>query len=191
MGIPTKSLLDQFEERRAEASLLFQSSRDGSAQDRWVTELSEKLGAAIHFIQRFTQRSPQGTVEGGGIDPLYGDIPNPAYQDDLVKLNMRAIIDHKPSRQSLKKFGVMEDRDVVFWIPRAELTKYGLVTERRFRGADIGDLIVWDGTWYIAQNVHRDHYFGQSDKFFFVGVFANRYVHDSMGKEGPVSEYRV
>jgi hypothetical protein len=60
------------------------------------------------------------------------------------------------------------------------LQEIGLVREgRRHRGADIGDMVVWDGTWYRTDNVHRTNYFIQTDHNLFTGLFCNRYHHNN------------
>lgn len=191
MGFPQKSLLDQFEEQRAQAKLTFQTSQDGDGQDRWVLEQVEKLGAPVILIPKATQRDPQGPSETDGIDKLYGDVKNPAYIDDKQKPNFRSIVEHHPSVQRLKKFGVMEEREVIFWFPLAALRNANLVTDRNFRGIGIGDFIVWDGTWYLTDAAHRDYYFGQTDRFYFTGAFCNRYQHNSLPEEATPSEFRI
>jgi hypothetical protein len=193
MPIPQKSVLQQFTERQSEESLLFQGSRDFAGQNKWILDMVQKMGAPVYLFSRSTQRDPVGPAQSAGIDPLYGDILDPEYTLPSVKdkAPLRALIQHNPSKQMLRKFGVEEVREVVFWFPKVLLEEAGLITERRFRGIDIGDLLVWDGTWYIAESVHRDHYLGQSSQFFFSVAFANRYSHNAIPTESPKSEYRV
>lgn len=186
MGKPEPgNILEQLERSRQEGGL-WQSDRDFRAQDRWTVEGCNKRGAAIQYLPSVTVRRAQGDdplSTGQGIDPLYGDILDPQFIEDLKRENMRAWVEHKPSEQKLKMYSISEEKDVIFHIPFTTLKKAGLVTKRRFRGADIGDLVVWDGTWYIARAVHRGSYFGQRISHFFTAVFCDRYILNSVAIE--------
>lgn len=190
MAIPEEGeILAQFETSRlsAEDDILFQQQRDFEAQDRWVREQVQKLGAPVHLLPVSTERNPQGIFQSAGVDPLDGDILNPEFlanpvELDQQKFNVRNIIEHEPSKQMLKKYGIDEEREVGFHFVKSILDDLGLVetNTRRFRGIDIGDLVFWDSTWYILQNVHRDHYFGQTVNPYFVVGFASRYPFDNV-----------
>lgn len=186
MGTPEQDLIVEFETRRrtTERATLFQTDRDFRAQDRWVREQVEKLGAPVHLLPTSTQRDPQGFLQSAGVDPLDGDILNPEFftgpEVDERQFDIRVIVEHEPSKQMLMKYGIDEQREVGFHFVKSILVEKELVTERRFRGLDIGDLVFWDGTWYILQNVHRDHYFGQTVNNYFVVGFASRYTHDNV-----------
>ena len=188
MAIPEQGqILQLFEEQRlqAEAGTLFQTQRDFDGQDRWVREQVEKIGAPVHLFPTSSQRDPQGIAQSAGVDPLDGDILNPEFFTDpeIVderQFNMKCILEHEPSKQMLGKYGIDEQREVGFHFVKSVLRDKGLVTKRRFRGIDIGDLVFWDGTWYIIQNAHRDHYFGQTVNNYFVVGFASRYTHDNV-----------
>lgn len=190
MAIPEEGdLLRQFEDtrRKGEGMLLFQGDRDFKAQDRWVRESVQKEGAPIHLLPVSTERDPQGPLQSAGVDPLDGDILNPEFLayppgKDQRKFNIRVIVEHQPSKQELTKYGIDEQREVGFHFVRSILDDLSLVeaNSRRHRGIDIGDLVFWDGTWYILQNVHRDHYFGQTVNPYFVVGFASRYQLDNV-----------
>jgi len=184
MMIPEQRIIDILESRRKKATHLFQSEGDYDAQNMWVREYVDQAGANLSVYLNITARDPQ-PGESGGVHPLYGDIRDPAIES-LTKKDFRAIVDHKVSAQKLKKYGIDEEREVVFWFPFSSLQEAGVITPVRFRGLAIGDLVFWDSTWYIAENVHRDHYQGQTDRFFFVGAFCNRYRHDSIDSNGKV-----
>jgi hypothetical protein len=185
MTTPSKKLLDMLEERRAGAEHTFQSKIDASGQKRWLMEWVTKTGAAVHLFPRTTQREPGDLeLESAGVDELYGDITNPEFSDKRKEYNFRCLVEHSPSRQRLTTIGVREDRDIAFWYPYVMLEEAGLVDRIRFRGVDIGDLMVWDGTWYIAENVHREYYFGMTDEYFFTVAYCVRYQHDSL----PINE---
>lgn len=188
MSIPEQgSILAQFEASRTEGNL-FQTQRDYDAQYLWTKEQVEKLGASVHLFVTSNQRDPQGPDENDSIDPLYGDILDPEFfseppERDKRKLNIRCLIEHHPSKQSLKRYGIDEVREVIFFFPFKTLKDLGLVTEHRFRGVDIGDLILWDGAWYIALNVHREAYFGQTISPYFTSVACIRYRHNAVPTE--------
>jgi hypothetical protein len=188
MPTPARKLLDMLETERSKVTHTFQTSFDGSGQARWIEEYVERCGAGVHLFPRSTQRHP-GDSPGmsAGVDPLYGDIQDPEFNDGSKRFNIKALVEHSPSRQRLTTIGIREDRDVAFWYPFSILQKNGLVTPLRFRGIDIGDLMVWDGTWYISENVHREYYFGSTDTFFFTVAYCIRYQHGSI----PVDERDV
>lgn len=184
MAIPEQDgILAQFEKSRLEGNL-FQSTRDFDAQGRWVGEQVEKLGAAVHLMVTSTQREPQGNLESAGVDPLYGDILNPEFlsdkPEDQRKFNLRCLVEHHPSKQTLKRYGIDEEREVIFHFVFETLKALGLVTSRRFRGVDIGDLVFWDGTWYLVLSTHREAYFGQTVSTYFTSTTCKRYRHDSV-----------
>jgi len=185
MGSPEQSLLAQFEARRFKDNL-FQSPRDYEAQGKWTQEQVEKLGAAVHLFLSSTERAPaDGPGESAGVDPLYGDILDPEFIDDegeydKRKFNLRCIVEHSPSKQLLLRYGIEEERDVIFHFPYQKLVDEGIVTTRRFRGVDIGDLIEWDGTWYIVLSTHREAYFGQTVSNYFTSTSCKRYRANSV-----------
>jgi hypothetical protein len=184
MAIPEQgSILAQFEASRTEGNL-FQSKKDFDAQLQWVEEQVEKLGAAVHLMVTSTQRAPQGNLESAGVDPLYGDILNPEFltgtPEDQRQFNLRCIVEHHPSKQTLKRYGIDEEREVIFHFVFSKLEKVGLVTEKRFRGIDIGDLVFWDGTWYLVLSTHREAFFGQTVSQYFTSTTCKRYRHDSV-----------
>jgi len=192
--IPTQGdILKRWEEGRKKDNL-FQSSRDFDAQNRWVQEQVEKLGAAVHLFVTSTQRGlADGPMESAGVDPLYGDILDPEWfadgsPRDKQKFNIRCLIEHTPSKQSLKRYGIEETRDVIFFFPFEKLSSEGLVTPQRFRGVDIGDLIEWDGTMYIVLNVHRESYFGQTVSNYFTSAACMRYQHNAVPTEDTPEE---
>jgi hypothetical protein len=86
----------------------------------------------------------------------------------------------------LRRFGIDEQREIAFFLPVENLQ--GLVSEWRIHGADIGDLIHWDGTWYQAWNVFRDDYFGQRSRAFYIACFCNRYRHNAVPTEDVPTE---
>lgn len=179
MGKPQPvSPLTEFEKIRKEGGL-FQGDRDFSAQDRWVKEGTRKIGAKIHYLPVSTARHPR-SGESAGVDDLYGDILDPEFLDneelvDQRKFNLECFVQHKPSKQLLKKYGIDEQREVIFHIPFSVLRDKGLVTDKRFRGSDIGDLVIWDGTWYMVYSSHRGSYFGQRVSHFFTAAVCDRY----------------
>ncbi len=179
MNTPDLDLLQQFETSRDEGNL-FQSDRDEAAQNRWIKEQSEKLGGAIFLVPNATERRPQGEQQAAGIDTMFGDILDPQINnlpEDLrdIEPNLRCIIEHEPSKQTLKRYGVDETRDVIFHVALIILKEKGLVNEVRFRGIDVADLAVWDNSWYIVRSVHRSAYFGQRASAFFTAAACNRY----------------
>lgn len=184
MPRPEQTALEILEERRRKAGQLFQSARDVGGQERWIGEYVRKHGALVHLVTRTTRRDPQGPMQSAGVDPLFGDITDPEFLEG-TRTDIRSLIDHEPSKQLLSKYGIEEDREVVFWLPRILLDEKGLITPVRFRGVEIGDLFVWDRAWYIVQEAHRDHYQGVSDHFFYVGAFCNRYHHNSVPSVAP------
>ena len=178
-----------FEEERAKAeaeNAEFQSDRDVAYLESVTREQSKVIGGTIDFIPVSTERDPQSDrFETVGFDPLDGDILNPEFHGggtdrDERRLSMRCLIEHEPPKQMLKKYGVDEQREIAFYIPFTILQEEGLVNEWRIHGADIGDLIVWDGSWYQIWNAYRDHYHGQRNRAFFIACFCNRFRHDSV-----------
>jgi hypothetical protein len=176
-------LLRQFEATRTEGNL-FQSPLDFASQKRWIDEQVRRLGAAVHLMVTSTQRAPQGPKQSAGVDPLYGDILDPEFftdaERDERKFNLRAIVEHHPSKQVLKRYGIEEEREVIFHVPFSVLEEIGLVTDLRFRGIDIGDLFMWDGSWYIVLSVHREAFFGQTVSNYFTSSTCKRYRHNSI-----------
>jgi hypothetical protein len=205
MGKPKPgNILEQLEASRREGNL-FQGDRDFEGQDRWVREHAEKTGAKIHFFPSSTVRNPKTPPDGSsrgesaGVDPLYGDILDPEFFDnpelrDDVKKNLACLIEHHPSKQLLKKYGIDEEREVIFHIPFTLLREKGLVTPRAFRGVDLGDLVLWDGTWYMVYNAHRGSYQGQRINHFYTAAICNRYrlnnvpTEDNRGSCTPEEE---
>lgn len=180
-------ILRLFEESRGKEAL-FQTQRDYTAQQRWVEEQVLSLGAKVHLIPASTAKFPQGQLESAGVDPLYGDILDPEFVDgpgnlDQRKLNASCLVEHEPSKQLLKKYGVDEAKDCIFHFPTSLLGKLGLITYKRFRGVDIGDLVIWDNTWYIVQSSHRGAFFGNTNNPYFTSAFADRYRHNSVPTE--------
>ena len=188
MTKPTTSLAKQLEEERlANEETFLQTDRDFSFKDGLVVERQELIGGVIHVIPVSTERNPVqgiGPFQTAGVDDLYGDILDPQFTDgnpeDQRKLNCRGYIQHEPSKQLLTLYGIDEQREIAFYIARTTLTEVGLVSEWRFHGTDIGDLFVWDGTWYQAQNVHRAKYFGQRDLAHYTASFCNRFRHNAV-----------
>lgn len=195
MSKPTTSLAKMLEAERAdkERTTLFQSDRDFKFLNKKALEQSEKVGATVHFIPVSSELDPKGEFESAGVDELYGDILDPEFQGnpdgkDQRRLNIRCIIEHEPPKQLLKRYGIDEQREVVFYVPFEEFVREGVVSKWRPHGADIGDLFIWDGTWYQAWNVYRDHYFGQRAKAHFIACFANRYRHNAAPTEDIPTE---
>jgi len=183
MSEPHTDLLAKYEALRGQPKL-FHHPLDGDNLDRFVRERCDLLGAHVNLIPRSTQRNPRGKLENPGVDSLDGDVINPEFLDfkdlDERKLNIACLVVHQPTKQLLKKYGVDEMREIIFHFPFSLLKEKGLVNDVKFRGLDIGDLIEWDGTFYIVWNVHRDTYFGESDRFFFTSGMCDRYRHDSI-----------
>lgn len=190
-GRPFTSVLKQWEAaRRAKDSEGFlQGDRDYEFLQNRTEEFVDLYGAAVHFIPISTEVSPVGVVgpkQSAGVDPLDGDILDPGFFDnpsieDQRLFNIRALVEHTPSKQLLKRYGVDEERDVLFHIPISVLTANKLTSEWRVNGADLGDLIVWDGTWYQLENVHRGSYFGNRNLPHLIACAAVRYRHNSAG----------
>jgi hypothetical protein len=183
---PHQNLIAQFEAMRSQPKI-FQDELSGNMLDGIAKERVDIMGAHVNLLIMSSQRNPKGVLESSGVDELDGDILDPEFMDspaelDHRKIDLPCLIEHTPTKQMLKKFGIDELREVIFHFPFATLKEKGLVTERRFRGIDIGDLIEWDGTFYVTLNVHRGTYFGQSDRFFFTSSFTNRYRLDSSVK---------
>lgn len=172
-----KDILQQLETRRKEGGL-WQSDRDYRAQERWIVEGCVKRGAKIQYLPSVTVRKAQGDdplSSGAGVDKLYGDILDPQFLDKLKRENLACYVEHNPSKQKLKKYSIDEEKDVIFHIPLKLLKDAKLVTKKRFRGADIGDLVIWDGTWYIVDAVHRGSFFGQRISHYFTAAICSRY----------------
>jgi hypothetical protein len=192
-GKPNTRLNELFEEARTieEVGTLLQGDGDFFFLQSRVLERIQLLGAVVHYIPVSTERDPRdgiGPKQSAGVDPLDGDILDPGFFDnpeleDQRKFNMRCLMEHEPSKQNLKRYGVDEERDITFHIPVVTLETEGLVSKWRVNGADIGDLVFWDKTWYIIQNVHRGSYFGQRDLPFLIACMANRYRHNSVPTE--------
>lgn len=179
------NILQQLEATRKEGGL-FQSDRDFNAQERWTVEGCDKRGAAIQYLPSVTVRKAQADdplSSGAGVDELYGDILDPQFLTELKRENMRCYVEHHPSKQQLKKYSIAETKEVIFHIPLATLRKAGLVTTRRFRGADIGDLVVWDGSWYIVDAAHRGSFFGQRISHYFTAAICSRYILNNVTTE--------
>lgn len=195
MPRPEKSILQQFEESRNEGNI-FQTQRDIDAQNRWIKEQVESLGAEVVLALTSTVRGPgDGPGESAGVDPLYGDILDPqwfertAEEEAQRKYNMRCLLDHAPSKQLLKRYGIEETRDVIFHFPFERLEEKGMVTKDRFRGIDIGDFVVWDGSWYIALSTHRESYHGNTVSHYFTSISCKRYAPNSVPTEStPAGE---
>lgn len=194
MPHPEKSILQQYQEDLADDAL-FQSRTDFDAQNEWVREQVELLGAEVKLIQTSTERAPaDGPGESAGVDPLYGDIIDPEWFEPTEeekaqkKYDFRVIVEHEPSKQLLKKYGISEERDCIFHFPFEALRDRGLVSQKRFRGVAIGDLVLWDETWYIVLTTHRQAYFGQTTSHYFTTVMCMRYRPNSVPTEDTVPE---
>lgn len=184
MGTPHEDLLKLYDAQRSNPKL-FHDRLDANFLDHLVGERNELVGAHVNLFPRATAVDPQGEHEAPGVDPLDGDINRPEFKDfaelDDRKINIACIVEHNPSKQSLKKFGVDEQREVIFHFPFVLLQEKGLVNDGlRFRGLIIGDLVEWDSSWYYILSVHRGHYLGQSDHFFVTSGTANRYRLDAL-----------
>jgi hypothetical protein len=186
MSEPHESLLAQFEARRGQPKL-FHGPTDGALLDKFVSEHMRLMGGHVNLIPHSTERNPQGELQTPGVDELDGDIPNPEFLDfdrlNTLKLDMPCLIEHEPSKQLHTRFGVDEQRQILFYFSFADLKAKGLVTPVRFRGIALYDLIEYDGTFYVVWSVHRSSYFGQSDKFLHTAAFCDRYRLDAIGKE--------
>ena len=188
-GKPDTRLNELFEEARTleEFNTLLQGDCDFCFLQERVEEKIRLLGAVIHYVPVSSERNPKegiGPKQSAGVDPLDGDILDPGFFDnpeaeDQRKFNMRVLLEHAPSKQNLKLYGVDEERELTIHIPVSTLKDEGLTSKWRVNGADIGDLVFWDSSWYVIQNVHRGSYFGQRDLPFLVACFANRYRHNS------------
>lgn len=180
MSRPEQSILGELELKRARLPQLFQGITDGDLLDRMAIDYTEKMGAPTFFYNRSTYRDPQGPTQSAGVDDLFGDVQDPEFLQEKGQHQLRSVVEHKPSDQRLLHFGVDEQREVIFWYPAGMLRRAELITEIRFRGIEIGDLIVWDGSWYIVAEAHRDHYLGNSGRFIWSGAFCNRYHHGAL-----------
>jgi len=177
---PAQRIIEQFEERRKKENLRFQGRRDFDNQMRRLCDQVCNEGAAVHLLHRITADNPRGELgEAPGVDDMYGDVVNPEVLIDKASM-MHCLVEHAPSKQLKTKLGIEEEREVVFWFPWIHLDDGNHINPSRFRGISMGDFVIWDNTWYIAEDVHRDHYFGQTDWWFFCGAFCNRYHHDTM-----------
>ena len=188
-GRPFSSVTKQWEaaRKRKEQETFLQGDRDFAfLQDR-TEEFIDLLGAVIHFVPVSTEVNPVagvGPKQSAGVDPLDGDILDPGFFDnpdaeDQRLFNMKALLEHEPSKQMLKKYGVDEERDIIVHIPVDTLREQGLTSEWRPNGADIGDLVFWDNTWWQLSNVHRGSYFGQRNLPHLIACAAVRYRHNS------------
>jgi hypothetical protein len=192
-GRPFTTVLKQWEaaRKRGEEETFLQGNRDFSFLQNRTEEFVDLLGSPVHFVPVSTERDPRagvGPKQSAGVDPLDGDILDPGFFDnpdleDQRLFNMKSLVEHEPSKQNLKRYGVDEERDVIFHIPISTFEVKELVSEWRVNGADLGDLIVWDGTWYQIQNVHRGSYFGSRDLPHLIACAANRYRHNSVPTE--------
>jgi len=183
-----QDILADFEERRSRAGpQLFQGVRDQDAQDRFAIEFVERQGAAVILAPRVNRLRPEGEDIYAGVDPIDVDRLDIEYIDKLLRVNVRAIVEHEPSRQLLTKYGVEEERDVVFYVPFTTLNSLGLVNDDRFRGLVLGDMFEWDGTWYIVREAHRANYHGLTDRYHLTAGFCTRYYHTSTPRDcdGP------
>lgn len=197
-GRPFTSVLKQWESaRRAKDSEKFlQGDRDFDFLQNRTEEFVDLYGAAVHIVPVSTEVNPVegvGPKQSAGVDPLDGDILDPGFFDnpdleDQRMFNMSALLEHEPSKKLLKRYGVDEERDVLFHIPVSVLEEKELVSEWRVNGLDLGDLIVWDGTWYIAENVHRGSYFGNRNLPHLIVAACVRYRHNSAAVEDDPSD---
>ncbi len=173
MTTPSQDLVRQFDESR-QKDQLFASQRDYDSQVRILRKQIQEEGTAVVLLPRTSHRRPQGTMQASGVDPLDGDVLDLHFNAEESH-RLALWVPHAPSKQMLKKYGIDEDRDVVFWFLFEDLKDAGLVTQQKFRGIDLGDLVVWDRTWYRIDNVHRHEYLGQSERFFYSLGFSTRY----------------
>ena len=203
-GKPDLSLVEILESARSEneKQTFLQSDKDYDFLQARVEEKIRLSGAVIHYIPVSTERDPKddgGLKQSAGVDPLDGDVLDPGFFDnpeaeDQRKFDVRCLMEHQPSKQILKRYGVDEEREITFHIPLVTLKEQGLVSRWRPRGADIGDLVFWDSSWFLIQNVHRGSYFGQRNLPFLIACFANRYrpnsvpTNDSNEEICPVEE---
>jgi hypothetical protein len=189
MPQPEQSLNAQFESKRLEdeKNLLFQADRDFEFLTALSVEQSRRIGGIINFVPVSTERKPRGDFQTAGVDTLDGDVLTPQFigtpPDGQNMISLHCIIQHEPEKQLLKKYGIDEQRDIVFFIPFREFEEKGLISDWRPFGADIGDLIFWDGSWYQAWEAKRDSYFGQRDRVHFMACFCDRYRHNSVPTE--------
>lgn len=196
MPKPDSLIAAQLEQARAEqeARKLFQGSRDVQFITNKVEEKAIKVGGNIHFLPVSTERDPTGPFQSAGVDPLDGDILDPEFVLDPTKvdldtlLNFDCQIEHEPPQQLLKLYGVDEQREVAFWLPFSTLKRSGLVDSWRIHGAEQGDLILWDDTWYQAWNVYRDKYHGQRSEAHYILCFCDRYRTNSQDPEDVADE---
>jgi len=179
-----QDILIEFEARRARANpQLFQGMRDQDRQDAFVKEFVLRQGAAVILAPRVNRLHPEGENIFAGVDPIDVDRLDIEYIDGMLQVNVRALIEHEPSRQLLTKYGVEEERDVVFYVPFSELNRLGLVNDDRFRGLILGDLFEWDGTWYIVREAHRTSYHGLTDRYHLTAGFCTRYYHTATPRD--------
>ncbi len=113
------------------------------------------------------------------IDELYGTVEEVEIDGVKSHLDVDCNIQLQPSKQILKRFGIDEQREILFSFQISKLQELGLVEEGNFRGIEIGDLVNFDDTLYELLSVHRQGYFGQTNLAHFVTATADRYIRNN------------
>jgi hypothetical protein len=84
------------------------------------------------------------------VDELYFEALERRFQDPV---DIKAQIEQNPSRQTLRKFGLIQPREIIFSFSTLLLDDAGLLEDSST--FLIGDLVQWDGDTYEILEQHR------------------------------------
>jgi len=106
------------------------------------------------------------------VDPLYNESPARRWHDPTI---LRGYVDHKPSKKTLGKYGMDQEREVLFLVPTHTLSDLRILEANdTFL---IGDMVVWNGDAYevLDQRKDVDAYWANSSIPFYIAIACNLY----------------
>jgi hypothetical protein len=109
-------------------------------------------------------------------DPLYNEAMARRFLDPV---DLRAYAEHSPPKKTLIKYGLDQDRPVMFKATTLHLADLGILENRD--DFLIGDLVLWGGDTYEIKDQTRDTeaYWANTNIPFFVVLGADYYREGS------------
>lgn len=106
------------------------------------------------------------------VDPVYNESPSRRWLDPV---ELRGYVDHKPSKKTLGKYGMDQERHVLFLVPTHKLSELGILEANdTFL---IGDLVMWGGDAYeiLNQNKDTEGYWANTNIPFYIAIGGDLY----------------
>jgi hypothetical protein len=144
------------------ASLLEQP--DVRIQVQFQREMWERHYPLVSLIRRDRTAT--------NVDPLRIEAP---VEEWLAPVQLRARVEHSPSKQRLLRWGIEEDRDCIVSFSTLLLDDLGILAgSSNFL---VGDLVRFDDDLYEIREQHRPEgsYWGNTNIPFFVSCACSRY----------------